>query len=269
MKADAGATGAGASAYWIRMDSSDEAFVDRTISAVEDRLVPYETIRRDDPDLPYGDVEVVQMSLGTGDDTVRVDYTTNAEDHTTKRAGDFYTLTLLNTGAGNDTVTGGSGNAGDVRLDENRLALNMELARRLKAPYAVLTHIPNQPLYGDLKEDKLIADGFVAAGHRWSPAPRDDRAIDRGAWIERGVEFRASRAPLLGRIDRDLHGSGPHIDNFETQDDRALVPGVGFSIEPGVYLTGRFGVRSEINVFLNETGPEVTPSEPQRELWLV
>ena len=67
-------------------------------------------------------------------------------------------------------------------------------------------------------------------------------------------------------IDRELHGSGPHLDNFETHDDRKLMPGIGFSVEPGVYLTGRFGVRSEINVVLHEDGPEVTPSEPQRDL---
>lgn len=67
-------------------------------------------------------------------------------------------------------------------------------------------------------------------------------------------------------IDRDLHGSGPHLDNFETNDVRRLMPGVGFSIEPGIYLPGRFGVRSEINVTLHEAGPEVTPGEPQRDL---
>jgi Xaa-Pro aminopeptidase len=70
-------------------------------------------------------------------------------------------------------------------------------------------------------------------------------------------------------IDRDLHGSGPHLDNFETADERTLIPGVGFSVEPGVYLTGRFGIRSEINVFLGESGPEVTPRAPQQELLLV
>jgi len=70
-------------------------------------------------------------------------------------------------------------------------------------------------------------------------------------------------------IDRELHGSGPHLDNFETADERALVPGVGFSVEPGVYLPGRFGMRSEINVFMAETGPLVTPSQPQTELFLV
>ncbi|HJQ64860.1 MAG TPA: M24 family metallopeptidase [Gemmatimonadales bacterium] len=70
-------------------------------------------------------------------------------------------------------------------------------------------------------------------------------------------------------IDRELHGSGPHLDNFETADTRLLQPGIGFSVEPGIYLPGRFGVRSEINVYLAESGPEVTPGEPQRALQLV
>ena len=70
-------------------------------------------------------------------------------------------------------------------------------------------------------------------------------------------------------IDKDLHGSGPHLDNFETADTRALAPGIGFSVEPGVYLPGRFGVRSEINVYLAPDGPLVTPGTPQRDLLLV
>ena len=67
-------------------------------------------------------------------------------------------------------------------------------------------------------------------------------------------------------IDRELHGSGPHLDNYETHDDRKLLAGVGFSVEPGIYLPGRFGVRSEINVYLREDGPEVTPEGPQQEI---
>jgi Xaa-Pro aminopeptidase len=67
-------------------------------------------------------------------------------------------------------------------------------------------------------------------------------------------------------IDRELHGSGPHLDNFETNDNRKLMPGIGFSVEPGIYLPGRFGVRSEINVVLLDAGPEVTPASPQAEL---
>jgi Xaa-Pro dipeptidase len=67
-------------------------------------------------------------------------------------------------------------------------------------------------------------------------------------------------------IDRQLHGSGPHIDDYETHDDRQLIPGIGFSVEPGIYLAGAFGIRSEVNVFWGDSGPEVTPREPQVEL---
>lgn len=67
-------------------------------------------------------------------------------------------------------------------------------------------------------------------------------------------------------IDRELHGSGPHLDNYETHDDRRLLAGVGFSVEPGIYLPGRFGVRSEINVYLRDDGPEVTPGGPQQHV---
>jgi Xaa-Pro dipeptidase len=67
-------------------------------------------------------------------------------------------------------------------------------------------------------------------------------------------------------IDRDLHGSGPHLDDYETHDDRRLERGVGFSVEPAIYLAGEFGVRSEVNMYWGEGGPVVTPAEPQREL---
>jgi Xaa-Pro dipeptidase len=70
-------------------------------------------------------------------------------------------------------------------------------------------------------------------------------------------------------IDRDLHGSGPHLDNFETADERTLIPGVGFSVEPGIYLPGRFGMRTEINIHIGEEGPEVTPGHPQHDLLFV
>lgn len=70
-------------------------------------------------------------------------------------------------------------------------------------------------------------------------------------------------------IDRKLHGSGPNLDNLETRDVRRIIPGVGFSIEPGIYLPGDVGLRSEINVHFGEEGPEVTPREPQTELILV
>lgn len=68
-------------------------------------------------------------------------------------------------------------------------------------------------------------------------------------------------------IDKVLHGSGPNLDNLETRDDRTIIPGVGFSVEPGIYLLGDIGVRSEINVYWSDQGPLVTPKQIQRELF--
>lgn len=68
---------------------------------------------------------------------------------------------------------------------------------------------------------------------------------------------------------RDLHGSGPHIDNLETREERVLIPGVGFSIEPGVYLPDEVGMRSEVNGFVGADGLLITPSDYQKELLIV
>jgi Xaa-Pro aminopeptidase len=68
---------------------------------------------------------------------------------------------------------------------------------------------------------------------------------------------------------RALHGSGPNLDSRETRDERVLIPGVGFSVEPGVYLPGEFGVRSEVNAYMGDGELVVTPREIQNELIIV
>ncbi|MEO6056839.1 MAG: M24 family metallopeptidase [Gemmatimonadales bacterium] len=92
-------------------------------------------------------------------------------------------------------------------------------------------------------------------------ADRAARGVIEAAGFGEHFEHRTGHS-----IDRDLHGSGPHLDDYETHDDRQLVPGVGFSVEPGVYLPGEFGVRSEVNMHWGDGGPEVTPREPQTRL---
>lgn len=68
---------------------------------------------------------------------------------------------------------------------------------------------------------------------------------------------------------RSLHGAGPHLDNLESREERLLIPGVGFSIEPGIYIPGEIGVRSEVNAFIQPGRAVITPSEYQRELIVV
>jgi Xaa-Pro aminopeptidase len=62
-------------------------------------------------------------------------------------------------------------------------------------------------------------------------------------------------------IGKEVHGNGANIDNLETRDNRLIVPHTAFSIEPGIYLEGDFGVRSEVDVFVTEDEVIVT-AEP-------
>jgi len=74
--------------------------------------------------------------------------------------------------------------------------------------------------------------------------------VDRAA---RGVlEQSGYREHILHRTGHSLgesvHGNGVHLDDYETHDDRRILPGTGFTVEPGLYFD-TFGVRTEINVF--------------------
>lgn len=104
----------------------------------------------------------------------------------------------------------------------------------------------------------------IAAGRRVRGADVDD--VSRGY-----IEQRKYGQYFLHRtghsIGYEVHGNGVNIDNLETRDERTLIPGVCFSIEPGIYLP-EFGVRSEIDMYVGERAAEVT-GDIQRELLLL
>lgn len=104
----------------------------------------------------------------------------------------------------------------------------------------------------------------IAAGrtiHGWEV---DD--VSRGYIEERGYGpyFLHRTGHSIGLL---VHGNGVNIDNLETRDQRRLMPGLCFSIEPGIYLPD-FGVRSEIDMYVGERAAEVTGGI-QRELLLL
>jgi Xaa-Pro aminopeptidase len=71
-------------------------------------------------------------------------------------------------------------------------------------------------------------------------------------------------------IGTEVHGYGANMDNYETCDTRRVLAGTSFSIEPGIYLPGRFGFRSECDVVIDHDGRVHIPSEPlQNELLTV
>lgn len=67
-------------------------------------------------------------------------------------------------------------------------------------------------------------------------------------------------------IGEEDHGDGANLNNLETRDERRIISRTGFSIEPGIYLEGRFGIRSEINIYASEEGATVTGLPIQTEV---
>jgi Xaa-Pro aminopeptidase len=66
-------------------------------------------------------------------------------------------------------------------------------------------------------------------------------------------------------IATDLHGNGAHLDNLETHDERLILPNTCFSVEPGIYFPGEFGIRSEVNM-ITRPGKAVVTGPRQTEL---
>jgi Xaa-Pro dipeptidase len=94
-----------------------------------------------------------------------------------------------------------------------------------------------------------VRSGREIRGYEVDRATRD--VIDRAGY---GPRFFHRTGHSLGE---EVHGNGVHMDDYETHDDRRLIPGTGFTIEPGIYSEA-FGVRTEINMYIGEGSAEVT-----------
>ena len=69
-------------------------------------------------------------------------------------------------------------------------------------------------------------------------------------------------------IGYEVHSEGVNLDNWETHDTREIIKGIGFSIEPGIYISSQFGMRSEIDVYISDEGP-VASSPVQNQIVLI
>ncbi len=96
-------------------------------------------------------------------------------------------------------------------------------------------------------------------------APISGREADRAARaVIEQAGFGAHFVHRTGHsIGREVHGTGANLDSLETNDERRLIDRTCFSVEPGIYLPERFGVRSEIDVTIESERPSVSPPAPQ------
>lgn len=87
-----------------------------------------------------------------------------------------------------------------------------------------------------------------------------------GAEVDRATRLVAQQAGVLDQVmqrtghslDDELNGSGADLDDFDVPDPRILTVGTGFTVGPGLYLAGAYGMRSEVSAFLAPDGVEVT-----------
>jgi len=155
----------------------------------------------------------------------------------------------------------------------------LDLASKLRTPGAVFTDqtwtgyvgesVPEEysRIFNIVRQARDSAVEFVRT------SLRDGKSI-RGADVDdvsRGVITKAGYGQYFTHrtghsIGEEVHGNGVNIDNFETRDSRRITPGVCFSIEPGIYMPDKFGVRSEIDVYVRGKEIEVTGQPIQTEV---
>jgi Xaa-Pro aminopeptidase len=146
----------------------------------------------------------------------------------------------------------------------------LDLWGKLPKPGAVFADITWMGYTGAQVPDEFarafraVCDGRDAAVQLVESAVREGRDL-RGYQVDRACRTVIERAGYGGQfihrtghsLGEEVHGNGVHMDDYETHDDRRLIPGTGFTIEPGVY-TDRYGVRTEINMFVGEREARVT-----------
>ncbi len=155
----------------------------------------------------------------------------------------------------------------------------LDLASKLRKPDAVFTDqtwtgyvgesVPEEytRIFNIVREARDSAVDFVRKNVRAGKPIRGAEVDD----VSRGVIKRAGYGDQFTHrtghsIGEEVHGNGVNIDNFETRDSRRIVPGVCFSIEPGIYQEGKFGVRSEIDVYIGDKDIQVTGQPIQTEV---
>jgi Xaa-Pro dipeptidase len=101
----------------------------------------------------------------------------------------------------------------------------------------------------------MLVEAEFAAGNPIAGWQADEaaRTIIRNAGFEKFFTHRTGH-----NIGNVLHGNGAHLDNLETHDERLLLPNTCFSVEPGLYFPGEFGVRSEVDMIARAGKAQVT-----------
>ena len=152
------------------------------------------------------------------------------------------------------------------------------------------TRLPGEDdMFGDITWTAYVGDKVparhrevfdIVIGSRDAALAEMEKAFDEGRILEGWQLDKVARDYIsaagygdyfnhrLGHsLGREVHSNAVNLDSWETHDTRQLIPGIAVTIEPGIYIP-EFGVRSEIDVFISEDGPQVT-TQMQRDVALI
>jgi Xaa-Pro aminopeptidase len=110
----------------------------------------------------------------------------------------------------------------------------------------------------------VVRGGRDAAVELVQKAVRDGRSLE-GWEVDRVARNNIANAGFGDQfvhrtghsLGEEVHGNGVHLDDFETHDNRRLLPGTAVTIEPGIYFDD-YGVRTEINLYVGPLEATVT-----------
>jgi Xaa-Pro dipeptidase len=147
---------------------------------------------------------------------------------------------------------------------------------------------PPESIYGDLTwmgcAATTVPDRFaevfkIVAHARDSAVELIKQHVGQGAPLSGEAADRASREVIEAAgygdnfvhrtghsIGREVHGTGANLDSLETRDHRNLIERTCFSVEPGIYLPGRFGIRSELDMTIEDGRATISGGPPQQEI---
>ncbi len=163
-----------------------------------------------------------------------------------------------------------------VRIEGNGPLLIDLWAREPDMPYADQTWMAHlgppsdraQKIWMTIRDARDEAITYLKV-HLASGTPIRGADVDnvtRKVIVDRGFgEFFTHRTGH-SMDSREIHGSGPNLDDLESRDVRLLIDRVAFSIEPGVYIAGEIGMRTEVNAYVDGRSLLVTPKEIQQDL---
>ena len=196
--------------------------------------------------------------------------------HACRMRTDEAPIVAVNANAANPHFSTGEKN--DTPIQSGDLVL-LDLFAKEAAPDSVYGDLTWMGFVGDEVPAEYVRVFQIVARARQAAVELVQTRIAEGLRVTGAEADQASRSVIEQQgygdqfvhrtghsIGREVHGTGANLDSLETRDHRALIQHTCFSVEPGIYLPGRFGIRSELDMTIENGRAEVSGAPAQEQI---